>query len=151
MKNSILLLSLVFLLLVMVSCNPKTENQSSGNFKEEIRKTEHEFKTLAKESSIAEAFYRFADSSAVINRGIDSLITGKENIKHYYERPVYQNATVDWEPDFIEVSVTGDLGYSYGKYLWQIKDSSGMVNEYRGIYMTIWKKQKDGTWKYVWD
>lgn len=142
---------MVFLLLVMVSCNPKTEIKSSENYREEIRKTEHEFKTTAQDDGIAEAFYLFADSSAVINRGMDSLITGKENIKHYYERLVYQNATVDWEPDFIEVSETGDLGYSYGKYLWQIKDTTGRINEYRGIYMTVWKKQKDGTWKYVWD
>ncbi len=135
----------------MVSCNPKTENQSSGNYKEEIRNTEHEFKTLAKESSIAEAFYRFADSSAVINRGHDSLISGRENIKRYYDRAVYRNASVDWEPDFIEVSGDGELGYSYGKYTWQISDSAGTINEYRGIYMTVWKKQRDGTWKYVWD
>ncbi|MDD5507082.1 MAG: DUF4440 domain-containing protein [Bacteroidales bacterium] len=151
MKNSISLLPLVFLLLAMVSCNPKTEIKYSADYREEIRQTEYEFQVAAQEDGIAEAFYRFADPSAIIKRGHDSLISGKEGVRNYYDREVYKNASVEWEPDFIEVSVTGDLGYSYGNYCWQFTDTAGQVSEHRGIYMTIWKRQADGTWKYVWD
>ena len=104
-----------------------------------------------KEKGIAEAFWYYADSNAVIKRKNDSLIKGKEAIKNFYSDNFYKTATVSWSPDFIDVSGNGDLGYTYGKYLWQSKDSSGKINESRGIFHTVWKKQKDGSWRYVWD
>ncbi|MEI9943504.1 MAG: DUF4440 domain-containing protein [Chitinophagaceae bacterium] len=56
-----------------------------------------------------------------------------------------------WTPDFIEVSENGDLGYTFGKYTWSTKDSAGQAQEYKGVFHTVWKKQEDGQWKYVWD
>ena len=32
-----------------------------------------------------------------------------------------------------------------------VKDSTGKTNENRGAFHTVWKKQKDGSWRYVWD
>lgn len=142
---------LLLTLFLFAACYTRTEMKSVQVLKEEIHSTEEAFRNAATTDGIAEAFYRFADSAAVINRGRDSLIFGKDNIKHFYDRPVYLQATVDWAPDFIDVSESGDLAYSYGKYHWQVKDSTGKVTEYRGVYMTVWKRQKDGNWKYVWD
>ena len=116
-----------------------------------IRKAEKDFETMAAEKSIAEAFWFFADSNAVIKRQNDSLIHGKEAIKNFYSADFYKTATVKWSPDFVESSNDGTIAYTYGKYIWQSKDSSGKVNEFKGIFHTVWKKQPDGTWKYVWD
>jgi len=58
---------------------------------------------------------------------------------------------ITWSPDFVETSQDGTIGYTYGNYTWQSKDSSGKVNEAKGVFHTVWKKQKDGSWKYVWD
>lgn len=116
---------------------------------QEIQKAEKEFDKMASEKGIAEAFWFFADSNAVIRR--DSLIKGKENIRSFYSRDFYKTATVTWAPDFTDASETGDIGYTYGKFLWQAKDSTGTTKETRGVFHTVWKKQKDGSWKYVWD
>jgi ketosteroid isomerase-like protein len=32
-----------------------------------------------------------------------------------------------------------------------VKDSVGNKKDFKGIFHTVWKKQKDGSWKYVWD
>jgi len=106
---------------------------------------------MAAEKGIAEAFYFFADSNAIIKRQHDTLIKGRENIRNYYAADYYKTASVSWSPDFIEVAESGDLGYTFGKYLWQSKDSTGKANESRGVFHTVWKRQIDGTWKYVWD
>ena len=116
-----------------------------------IRQAEKDFETMAKEKGIAEAFWYYADSNAVIKRQNDSLIHGKEAIKKFYSADFYRNASVKWSPDFIESSNDGSLAYTYGKYTWQSKDSTGKVNEFKGIFHTVWKKQGDGSWKYVWD
>lgn len=150
MKESILLL-----LSILLSCSsPKTENESEPNrenAKQEIEKAEKDFAQMAADKGIAEAFYFFADSNATIKRQHDTLIHGKEAIRDYYSTPFYQKATVKWSPDFIQASVGGDMGYTYGKYVWSSTDSAGKPITFNGVFHTVWKKQTDGSWKYVWD
>ena len=135
--------------LLIYSCQDKTNNSKKEKAINEIQQAEKDFDKMAAEKGIAEAFWYFADSNAVIRR--DSVIKGKNNIRGFYSKDFYKTATVTWSPDFTDASETGDLGYTYGKYLWQSRDSTGKTNEARGVFHTVWKKQKDGSWRYVWD
>lgn len=138
-------------IILLFSCSKKTENPNSEALKQEVFKAEDDFKNLAQTKGIQEAFYQFADSNAVIKRDNDSLIEGKEAIKIYFGGPKYKTAKVTWKPDFVEVSNDGTLAYTYGKYVWTATDSLGATKDYKGRFHTVWKKQKDGSWKYVWD
>ena len=139
----------VFILILSVAaCN---KNYNMEKLKDEVYQVENSFEKMCADKGIAEAFYFFADDSAVIKRENDTLIIGKENIKSYYSNPAYKNALVNWTPDFIDVSVNGNMAYTYGKYLWKIWNDTGNTTEYRGVFHTVWKKQKDNSWKYVWD
>jgi ketosteroid isomerase-like protein len=138
--------------LLFCFCNqPADTTVPREKAKTEIRQAEKDFDKMAAEKGIAEAFWFYADSNAVIKRNNDSIIHGKENIKGFYSNHFYNSASVKWSPDFIDVSADGSMGYTYGKYLWQSKDSAGRAIEFRGIFHTVWKKQTDGSWKYVWD
>jgi len=141
----------IILFFVLNSCTPKSETKNAAYVKLQIVKTEKDFEKLVAEKGLAEGFYQFADSNAVIKREHDTLIIGKENIKNYYSNPKYLNKTVTWSPDDITVSVAGDMASSYGKYVWISKDDSGKEVTSKGIFHTVWKKQKDGSWKYIWD
>jgi len=132
--------------LLITSCHHSDKDE----IKNEIFQTEKAFEKMTTEKGIAEAFFYFADEKAVIKRENDTLIIGKENIKIYYDKD-NKNATVNWTPDYIDVSDCGTLGYTYGKYVWKIKNKEGFITEHKGIFHTVWKKQKDGNWKYVWD
>ncbi len=139
---------------LFVSCNDSIKNAAEDlgeNAKTEIAEAEKNFAAMAMEKGIAEAFWYYADSNATIRRQQDTLIHGKEAIKNYYSADYYKTATVTWSPDFISVAKSGDMGYTYGPYTWQSKDSAGKVNEVKGVFHTVWKKQQDGSWKYVWD
>ena len=136
--------------LFLCCCKTNPDNLQEKS-QQEIAQAEKDFEKMAAEKGIAEAFYFFADSGATIKRQNDSLIKGKENIRNYYSAEFFKKASVTWSPDFIDVAQNGDLGYTFGKYNWQSKDSTGKVNEYKGVFHTVWKKQNDGTWKYVWD
>ena len=131
----------------MFSCKQKVSIDAARN---EIRLTEKAFEKMASEQGLPAAFYHFAAEDAVIRRGNDSLITGRENIKNYYDKNADPNVKLSWTPDFIGVSDCGTLGYTYGKYLFSVRDTSGKNIEYTGVFHTIWKKQADG-WRYVWD
>jgi len=119
--------------------------------KEEIYQTEKAFEKMASDKGLAEAFYYFADEDAVILRENDSIIKGKENIKAYYLNKPNKNVSINWTPDYIDVSEDGTLGYSYGKYILKTTKQDGSVTESKGIFHTVWKKQADNSWKYVWD
>jgi ketosteroid isomerase-like protein len=118
---------------------------------EEIQIAEKDFQKMTSERGITEAFWFYADSHAIIKRQNDTLIHGKDAIRKYYSEPFYAHASVTWSPDFIDASEHGDFGYTYGKYTWQVKDGTGKVTERKGIFHTVWKRQADGSWKYVWD
>jgi|SRR5659263_23489 len=133
--------------LLLASCKLTVNIETA---RDEILQTEKAFEKMASEKGLAEAFYYFADKNAVIRRGNDSLIIGKENIRHYYDKNANPNAKLSWTPDFIGVSDCGTLGYTYGKYAFSIQDTSGKSIEHTGIFQTVWKKQNK-EWRYVWD
>lgn len=142
----------IFLVAInILSCQSEKKEISLEKTKAEIMEAEKAFAAMAADKGIAEAFWFYADSNATIKRQNDSLIHGKEGIKNFYSTDFYKNATVKWLPDFIDVSADGNLGYTYGKYVWQSKDTSGKPREFKGIFHTVWKKQPDGQWRYVWD
>lgn len=142
---------IIFNCILIISCKSEDKGDQREKAKQEIAQAEKDFNKMADEKGIAEAFTWFADSNVVVKRRNDSLIHGKEGLMNFYAAPFFKNATVSWAPDFIEVSADGTLGYTYGKYLWQSKDSTGKIDSARGVFHTVWKKQKDGSWRYVWD
>jgi ketosteroid isomerase-like protein len=148
MKNFI---PLFIILSIFVGCSTKSESKNLTYVKLEIVKTEKDFERLVAKKGLAEGFYQFADSNAVIKREHDTLIIGKTNIKNYYLNLKIQNPTVTWSPDAVTVSDAGDMASSYGKYVWSYKDASGKEQISKGVFHTVWKKQKDGSWKYIWD
>jgi ketosteroid isomerase-like protein len=144
-----------FLLLVWLlffSCSQHPKNASVLRWKAEIKEAELNFAKMAREESIFKAFTTFADKDAVLNRN-NTLISGREAISDHYNKPEFINGEVKltWEPDFIDVAYSGDLGYTYGHYVYSYRDSLGNTVESHGIFHTIWKKQTDGSWRYVWD
>jgi ketosteroid isomerase-like protein len=142
---------LLFALLLFIGCDKKTETPNPEALKAEVFKAEDDFKNMAQAKGIQEAFYTFADSNAVIKRDNDSLIQGKEAIKVFFNDPKFKKASVTWKPDYVDVSSDGTLAYTYGKYVWTTTDSVGNKKDFKGRFHTVWKKQKDGSWKFVWD
>ena len=142
------LLYLLFTGILFFSCSQQIDKEK---IKQEVFNTEKSFEKMCAEKGIAAGFFFFADDSAVIKRQNDTLIIGKENIKNYYSKEFYKNAFVKWTPDFIDVSNDGSMAYTYGKYVWTAKDENGKSSEFKGVFHTVWKRQADKSWKYVWD
>jgi len=134
------------------ACTTPTEHHTADTqaIKNEIISTEKAFEKMASEKGIAEAFYFYADSTAVISRG-NQLHQGKEAIKAFCIENIPEGVTLEWTPTFVDVAMSGDLGYSYGNYTYTVTDSTGNSQSLNGIFHTVWKKQPDGSWKFVWD
>lgn len=137
-----------FLFLSFLSCETKKNNDLIKKWKQEIRESEANFAAMLNEKGLHDAFVAFAAEDAVIMRN-NKLFIGKIAIDEHYK--TVDTKTLTWSPDFVEVSSSGDLGYTYGTYHYTYRDSLGNEQVDTGIFHTVWKRQSDGSWKYVWD
>jgi ketosteroid isomerase-like protein len=55
--------------------------------------------------------------------------------------------SLSWQPTTAEVASSGDMGYTIGTYELKFDGQDGNPVVDSGKYMTVWKKQADGSWK----
>jgi ketosteroid isomerase-like protein len=56
-----------------------------------------------------------------------------------------------WAPTDAQMSPAGDEGYTWGHFEGRSKDANGNPVTTSGRYITIWRKQADGSWKVALD
>jgi ketosteroid isomerase-like protein len=137
---------LITTLLSVIMCG---ENMDLSEAKNNLTQTDKDFAEYARKNGIGKAFEYFAADSAVIFQDYSNPIKGRENIASLFS--LSEGSSLDWEPYFTEISASGDLGYTLGNYTATHTDDSGHLQITKGFYMTIWKKQADGQWRYVFD
>lgn len=140
-----------FLLLMFLACQPVADQSIDvAALREEVKATELAFAEMAMKQGVAEAFAHYAAKDVVLSRG-KRLIRGKEAMRAYFEEQTLSNVMLNWDPVFIDVSSCGDLAYTYGPYGFSATDTSGVRIEDTGYFHTVWRRQEDGSWKFVWD
>lgn len=67
--------------------------------------------------------------------------------------PAFADSTwrLTWEPTIAFASAAGDLGYTLGTWQSRHYNDAGAGQITTGKYVTIWRKQADGSWKVVFD
>lgn len=123
---------------------------SSDVDKSKLFEVDREFSIMSVEKGIAEAFVSYAADSAMILRDNMLPIVGQNAIGDLWANTP-NGAQLVWEPDFADIAASGELGYTIGHWTYSVTDSSGATQSSKGRYVTIWKKQADGNWKYVFD
>lgn len=59
--------------------------------------------------------------------------------------------SLTWNPVYARIAGSRDLGFTIGEYISTGRGPSGAAAQRFGKYLTVWKKQKDGSWRYVID
>ena len=146
------MLFLVPLILLAGSCSVEVNKDSLETWKEEVRETERSFAEMAEQEGISKAFLSYAAEDAVLMRG-NTLLIGKDKMKEHFENQpaIGKDEKLSWKPDFVDVSASGDLAYTYGQFIYSYTDSTGTSLEQKGVFHTVWKRQADGSWRFVWD
>ncbi|HTA28310.1 MAG TPA: DUF4440 domain-containing protein [Bacteroidia bacterium] len=91
-------------------------------------------------------------SDNAIESGEGSMpLEGKKAIGDFNATHPDTSFTLQWTPLKAEVAASGDLGYTFGGWTMKAKTKAGHDTSLYGNYITIWQKQADGTWKYVYD
>lgn len=130
------------LILSPFSCRQYSD---SNLLKEDIIKTDKAMSDLAVKEGFMRSISHYADENIVkLNEGAHPILGKKMFDEMYADNPGPKSLT--WEPIYAEVSESGELGYTWGNWKFAGKDTA-----LYGNYFTVWKKQKDGTWKVVLD
>jgi len=58
---------------------------------------------------------------------------------------------LEWHANKAVVARSGELGYTSGTYEQKVRDASGKIILDKGKYLTVWKKQKNGSWRVLMD
>ncbi|MFC2080644.1 YybH family protein [Bacteroidota bacterium] len=129
-----------FLFLLMASCSQDTA--------ENLMQADRDFSSLSAEIGMKQAFLDFADDTAVLLQSNAMPVVGKQAIMKSFEAFSDTGFVLTWEPLSADISKSRDLGYTYGLYSFFNNADSSIS---RGKYVSIWKKQDDGSWKFVLD
>jgi uncharacterized protein (TIGR02246 family) len=94
----------------------------------------------------------FSEDAIVIDKGRPPVI-GREGAKDIYrDSAADPSSSLTFAPSRIEVSRSGDLAYVLGSYTSiETVPHTQRTAEDRGTYVSIYKKQSDGSWKDVAD
>ena len=116
---------------------------------EQLLQTDHDF-NQATQAKRAEGMAPYWADNAVVPQ--NPPLAGKQAILLYYQKVFADpDFSLEWVPSKAEVFTGGKLGYTVGNYLVKFKDKSGQWMEQDGTYITVWRKQEDGSWKVIED
>jgi ketosteroid isomerase-like protein len=102
---------------------------------------EHAFAKTSAEKGFRDAFLDFLAADSILFR--PDPVSGKDWMR---SRPV-SPALLSWYPILAEISLAGDLGYTTGPWEFRAKGKDDPEVAAYGYFVTLWRKQADGTWK----
>ena len=105
---------------------------------------EHAFAKAAATKGTRDAFLEFLADDGIVFQ------PGPVNGKKFWGERQPRKGLLSWEPIFADVSRGGDLGYTTGPWEFRPNGPDDQPVAF-GQYFTIWKKQRDGSWKAVLD
>lgn len=150
MKRLLFLLPVAFCLLPFVSCiiRQKKDNkkeEASLAAKIEMMDTDREFSALSEREGLRKAYTEFIDNDGVLLRPGSLPLAGGAAMD-FITQSNDTSFAMTWEPKDAAIAASGDLGYTYGVY--SVKPANEDTVFY-GSYVTVWKKQPNGRWKFV--
>jgi ketosteroid isomerase-like protein len=91
----------------------------------------------------------FADDGVALGNGAAPLVGKVAIVRSANWSP--RDYQLTWTPTDGRMGPSGDMGYTWGHFEGHSKDANGNPVTTTGRYMTIWRKEKDGSWKVILD
>lgn len=145
MRTLLILLSVLSFLAPVASAAP-----DKAQLKRELAAMEDAFCAMAKDQGLLAAFEHFAAPDVSFLDTDPRKWRGPEAVRQRMG-PDQPGVSVTWSASFTDVSDDGTLGYNYGRYQWRAPGADSKTVVHTGWFLTIWKRQPDGTWRYVMD
>lgn len=141
----------VFCLMVLTTaCATKTPDTREADVKT-LKDLESAWVKTAATKDVDGFLAYYADDAQLLVPNAP-LFTGKTAMKDPIKQLMSDpNFSLTFLPARVEVAKSGDLAYTQGAYKMSFSDQRGNKFEDEGKYLTVWRKQADGTWKAIED
>ncbi len=110
--------------------------------------TERAFSRASEEKGIRPSFMEFIAEDGILFR--PGPVPGKKWMIDHPLPPSDKRPLLSWQPGVAEISWASDMGYTTGP--WQFKSD---INDAKqgafGNFITVWKRQADGSWRFAAD
>jgi ketosteroid isomerase-like protein len=125
----------------------RTGKVASTNMHATIMNLDAEFSKACSSLGVINAYLLHVDNESRLYRTNSLPIIGVDSIRSYLNKRI---AAPAWTPVAAEMSLAGDLGYSYGSYEYtsHSKDQSSVE---KGYYLHVWKRTATDEWRIVAD
>jgi ketosteroid isomerase-like protein len=128
----------MFLCALVGSCLAQSSNRDAGL--RSIVEAERKFAAMSVEKGMRAAFIEnLADDSVLFHPG---PVNGKQ---WWSARPI-RPGMLTWQPVFADVARSGEMGYTTGPWEFREKSLEDKPVAF-GQFVTVWKRQADGSWK----
>jgi len=116
---------------------------------QEMVRTEQAFSKMAEEKNTRDAFLAFiADDGLLFRPG---AVNGKKWMLEHPAPPLTdKKPLLAWQPSYAGMAVSGDMGFTTGPWEARADIKDEKPSGY-GHFVTVWKKQADGSWKFLVD
>jgi ketosteroid isomerase-like protein len=128
----------------LVLAVPSGRAETPGEAVRALVDAERKFYQTGQEQGTRAAFLAFLADDGVVFR------PGPVNGKEVWSKRQETGFDLIWEPTFAVMARSGDFGYDTGPAKWRAKKTDEKFSGY-GHFVSIWKKQKDDTWKVALD
>jgi len=124
--------------------------------KDELMAADKAFSDLSAAQGAHAAFLACMADDVRLYEGEHPPIIGKTAAAAYYAKaeqadPGYKNQRLEWTPVEAEASPDGVLGWTRGTWIFTAKKPDGGTVKLTGYYVTEWRRQADGRYKFELD
>jgi ketosteroid isomerase-like protein len=116
-----------------------------AELKVELIEADRAFAAAVRDRGLGAWLAAFAPFGMMVSEGATHV--GREGIRRA-ALPWFADSlfALAWDPTFSAVSRSGDLGYTVRSYEVTAEGDDGPVTG-TGTYLTVWRRQPDGSWK----
>jgi ketosteroid isomerase-like protein len=146
----VILFALAAILILLAQANIHAGPAPQADAREVLMKADADFDAAVAAKGIEAWVATFAEDGLMFRAG--EPVHGRPAIRELMA-PAFATPgfSLRWQPVAADIAASGDLGYTYGTYQNSSPGADGKPEVRTGMYVTIWKKQADGSWKAVVD
>jgi ketosteroid isomerase-like protein len=138
---------LLVLIILVAGCTLQVDINKE---KATLFETDQQFAKTSVEKGAAEAFRMFLAEDAMQLSARANPVFGRDSIyQSMLDMP--EGAILDWQPQDGEVAQSGEMGWTWGNYVYSWINEQGEEQKSYGKYLNIWEKQEDGQWRVLID
>ena len=144
-------LAALLLALSLAACKAPVQPDTRAADAAAIRAADAEWNKATQAKDVDKSVSFYADDAVLLANKVPSL-QGHDNIRKEFQKMYSETGiSITFTNTGVEVARSGDLAWDHGTYQFTETDKKGHSMQGTGKYLTVWKKQSDGSWKAVAD